>query len=572
MIVPNSPVARIAAYLLLPLVCAGPSLAQDAPAADLVIRNARIVTFDPAHPRAQAIAFQGETILAVTTDEAITRYVRGGRTEVIDAQGRLVVPGFNDAHIHFEPIDLDYIDLRYTTDPAVITRKVKEAVVKAKPGELIRGGQWEHEMFRDRQWPTKELIDPVAPDNPVVLSRADGHSVLVNSYVIRRSGITKETPNPFGGEIQRHPATGEPTGIFKETAVDLLKCEGVPVQRSAEEQRQRRAQAWQAALDMARKNGVTSIQVPSLHDLEAYQELKDRGTLTMRVTLGGSLTAGASEWSRYARLREKYPRSGNWIRFGYLKGFADGTLGSGTALFFDPYADVPQTKGLPQMPYEELEKLVVRADKEGFQMGIHAIGDEGNHWVLNAYEKALQVNGRRDSRHRIEHAQVICDADMARFASLGVVASMQPTHCITDKRFAEKRIGAARCAGAYAWRRLLEAKAAVAFGTDYPVEPISPLEGLYAAVTRKDRAGELGDGWFPDQKLSVEEALRLYTRDAAYAEFMEDRKGMLKEGYLGDAVIFHEDLLTLPPERIMSAHVDYTIVGGKVVYRRSDAN
>ncbi len=572
MIALNPPVARIAAYLLLPLACAGPSLAQDVPAADLVIRNARIVTIDPSHPRAQAIAFQGEKILAVTTDEAITRYIREGWTGVINARGRLVVPGFNDAHIHFGPIDLDYIDLRYTTDPAVITRKVKEAVAKARPGELIRGGQWEHEMFRDRQWPTKELIDPVAPANPVVLSRADGHSVLVNSYVIRRSGITKETPNPFGGEIQRHPVTGEPTGIFKETAVDLLKCEGVAVQRSAEEQRQRRTQAWQAALDMARKNGVTSIQVPSLHDLDAYQELKDQGTLTLRVTLGGSLTAGANEWSRYASLRDRYPRSGNWIRFGYLKGFADGTLGSGTALFFDPYLDVPQTKGLPQMPYEDLEKLVVRADKEGFQMGIHAIGDEGNHWVLNAYERAQQINGRRDSRHRIEHAQVICDADMARFASLGVVASMQPTHCITDKRFAEKRIGAARCAGAYAWRRLLDAKAAVAFGTDYPVEPISPLEGLYAAVARKDRAGETGNGWFPDQKLSMEEAIRLYTLDAAYAEFMEDRKGMLKEGYLGDAVIFHEDLFTLPPERIMSAKVDYTIVGGKVVYRRSDAN
>jgi predicted amidohydrolase YtcJ len=565
-------VARIAACLLLPLACAGPSLSQSVPAADLVIRNAKIVTIDPAHPRAQAIAFQGEKILAVTTNEAITRYIREGRTEVIDAQGRLVVPGFNDAHVHFGPIDLDYIDLRYTTDPAVITQKVKEAVAKAKPGELIRGGQWEHEMFRGRQWPTKELIDPVAPDNPVVLSRADGHSVLVNSYVIRRSGITKETPNPFGGEIQRHPVTGEPTGIFKETAVDLLKCEGVPVQRTAEEQQQRRTRAWQAALDMARRNGVTSIQVPSLHDLEAYQELKDKGALTLRVTVGGSLTAGASEWNRYAKLREKYPPSGNWIRFGYLKGFADGTLGSGTALFFDAYVDVPQTKGLPQMPYEELEKLVVRADKEGFQIGIHAIGDEGNHWVLNAYEKAQRVNGRRDSRHRIEHAQVIGDADMARFASLGVVPSMQPTHCITDKRFAEKRIGSARCTGAYAWRRLLQAKAAVAFGTDYPVEPISPLEGLYAAVTRKDRAGEPGDGWFPDQKLSMEEALRLYTLDSAYAEFMEDRKGMLKEGYLGDAVIFQEDLFTLPHERIMSARVDYTIVGGKVVYRRSEAD
>ncbi len=574
MIASHPPVVQLAACLLLPFVCAGASspAPPDGPTADLVIRNAKIFTIDKDRPHTQAIAFKGETILAVGTNEAVARYVKEGTTEVIDARGRLVIPGFNDAHIHFDLVDPDYIELRYTTDPAVITGKVREAVARAKPGELIRGGHWEHEMFRGRQWPTKELIDPVAPDNPVVLSRADGHSVLVNSYVMRRSGITKETPNPFGGEIQRDPVTGEPTGIFKETAVSLLKDEGVPVRRTAAEQEQRRMRGWEAALAMARSHGVTSIQVPSNHGLEVYQDLKDKGKLTLRVTLGGTLTANENELSRYAKLREKYPRRGNWIRFGYLKGFADGTLGSGTALFFEPYVDVPQTKGLAQMPYAELEKLVVQADKAGFQLGIHAIGDEGNRWVLNVYEKAQQVNGKRDSRHRIEHAQVIDARDIPRFAALGVVASMQPTHCITDKRFAEKRIGTARCQGAYAWRSLLNAKAIVAFGTDYPVEPINPLEGLYASLTRKDRAGEPGDGWFPEQKLSLEEAIKLYTLDAAYAEFTEDRKGMLKEGYLGDVVVFHEDLFTLPPERLMAAQVDYTIVGGKVVYHRSDSN
>ncbi|OHB67174.1 MAG: hypothetical protein A2Y77_03340 [Planctomycetes bacterium RBG_13_62_9] len=538
------------------------------PAADLVIRNARIVTIDKENPRAQAMAFQGETIIAVGTDEAVGKYIREGLTRMIDARGRLVVPGFNDAHIHFSSVDPDYLDFRYTTDPGIITQKVKAAVARARPGELIRGGYWEHEMFRDKQWPTRELIDPVSPDNPVMLSRADGHSVLVNSYVIRHSGIGKATPDPFGGEIQRHPVTGEPTGIFKETAMSLLKCGDVPVRRTAEEERERRLRGWQAALEMAMRAGVTSIQVPSSRDLDVYRELKDKGKLTLRVTAGGSLTADQDELTRYAGLQTRYPRSDNWIRFGYLKGYADGTLGSGTALFFSAYADVPETRGLPQLPYDELEKLVVLADKAGFQIGIHAIGDEGNHWVLNAYEKAQKLNGKRDSRHRIEHAQVVCEADMPRFASLGVVASMQPTHCITDKRFAEKRIGATRCQGAYAWRCLLEARAAIAFGTDYPVEPISPLEGLYAAVTRKDRAGEPGDGWFPDQRLSMEKAIELYTLGAAYAEFTEDRKGMLKEGYLGDVVIFDRDLLTAPPDQIMSARVDCTVVGGKVVYRR----
>ncbi|KPL22813.1 MAG: hypothetical protein AMJ75_07330 [Phycisphaerae bacterium SM1_79] len=542
-----------------------------APVADLVIKNAKVVTIDKENPRAQAIAFKGESIIAVTSNEGIGRYIKEGVSRIIDAEGRLVVPGFNDAHIHFSSIDPDYIDLRYITDPSIITTKVKEAVARARPGELIRGGHWEHEMFTDKQWPTKELIDSVAPNNPVVLSRADGHSVLVNSYVIRNSRITKETRDPFGGEIQRDPATGEPTGIFKERAQRLLKYGQEPVHRTAEEQRERLMHGWQAAFDMAARNGVTSIQLPPGGDFDMYQKFKNMGKLTLRVYGGGPLTANKQQLRRYAELQEKYPRDGDWIRFGYVKGFVDGTLGSGTALFFEPYIDTPEKAGLPQMPYEGFEKIVVALDKAGFQIGIHAIGDRANHWTLNAYEKAQELNGKRDSRHRIEHAQVLCVSDISRFATLGVIASMQPTHCITDKRFAEKRIGPERCRGAYAWQRLLDAGAAIAFGTDYPVEPINPLEGLYAAVTRKDRAGEPGDGWFPDQKLSMEKAIELYTLGSAYAEFMEDRKGMIREGYLGDVVVFNDDLMTIPYSRIMSAKVDYTIVGGKVVYERAGA-
>jgi predicted amidohydrolase YtcJ len=235
---------------------------------------------------------------------------------------------------------------------------------------------------------------------------------------------------------------------------------------------------------------------------------------------------------------------------------------------FDPFEDDPGTSGLPMMPYEEFEGRIVAADAHGFQTGTHAIGTKGNHFVLNAVEKAQQVNGKRDARHRSEHAQILIDEDIPRFAALGVIASMQPTHCITDKRFAEKRIGLERCRGAYAWRRLLNAGAKIAFGTDWPVEPIDPLEGLYGAVTRKDRAGEEGEGWFPDQKLTMEEAIELYTLGAAYAEFMEDRKGKLKEGYLADMVIFNQDLMTIPHDQIMKSKVDITIVGGKVVFQR----
>ena len=274
---------------------------------------------------------------------------------------------------------------------------------------------------------------------------------------------------------------------------------------------------------------------------------------------------------KYVQLREKYSHEENWIRFGFLKGHIDGTLGSGTALFFEPFEDEPEKSGLPFQSYVELERIIITADKMGFQVAIHAIGSLGNNLTLNAFAKAREVNGARDSRHRIEHAQILIDEDIPRFAQLGVIASMQPTHCITDKRFAEKRIGLERSRGAYAWRRLLDAGAKIAFGTDYAVEPLDPLEGLYAAVTRKDRAGETGEGWFPDQKLTMEEAIELYTIGSAYAEFMEDRKGLIKKGFLGDVVIFDNNILTIPEDQIMSAKVDYTIVGGKVVYQRSGA-
>ncbi|MFC1732855.1 amidohydrolase, partial [candidate division KSB1 bacterium] len=506
------------------------------------------------------------------SNEYIDQFIEDGKTEVLDAGGRLMIPGLNDAHAHFGSLNPEYVDLRYITDPNEITRRVAEVVRNVEPGVMIRGGRWEHEMFVDRQWPTKELLDEVAPNNPVALNRADGHSVLVNSYVINNSGITKDTPDPFGGEIQRDPVTGEPTGIFKESASRLLDYGARVIRRSPEEEAARSQRNWQAALDMAARLGVTSIQFPPGGNIETYQRFKDEGRLTMRVYIGGRLTADEEQLNRYDELRKQYPPEGNWVRFGYLKGFIDGTLGSGTALFFEPFVDEPDKTGLPQMPYEDLEERIVASDKMGFQIGIHAIGTKGNNWILNAFEKAQQVNGVRDSRHRSEHAQILIDEDIPRFADLGVIASMQPTHCITDKRFCEKRIGRERSRGAYAWRRLLDVGAKIAFGTDYGVEPLDPLEGLYAAVTRKDRFDKDDESWFPDQCLSMEEAIELYTLQSAYAEFMEERKGMLKKGYLADMVIYVEDLMTMPHDRIMQNLVDYTIVGGRIVYKREGAN
>ena len=538
------------------------------PPADLVIKNAKIVTIDKKNPRAEAVAVMGEFIVGVGSNAYIDQFIEEGTTRVIDADGRLMVPGFNDAHVHFRRIDPDYIDLRYITDPNVITERVKEKVAKARPGQLIRGGRWEHEMFEDKKWPTKELIDAVSPNNPVALSRADGHSVLVNSYVLRHSGITKDTPDPPGGEFQKDAITGEPTGIVKELARRLLDYGAVEVKRTSEEEEARWLEGWLAALGMAKRLGVTTVQLPP-GDFEPYQKLKDMGKLTLRVYVGQRLDGlTEDDLEKYAELRKKYPPEGDWIRLGLLKGHIDGTLGSGTMLVFEPFEDEPEKTGLPFQPYEELERIIVEADRAGFQVAIHAIGPKGNHLTLNALEKAIEVNGRWDSRHRIEHSQFLIEDDIPRFARLGVIASMQPTHCITDKRFAEKRVGLERCRGAYAWRSLLNVGTKIAFGTDYGVEPLDPMEGLYAAVTRKDRAGEPGDGWFPEQKLTMEEAIELYTLGSAYAEFMEDRKGMIRKGYLADMVILDSDLLTIPEDQIMKTKVDYTIVGGKVVYER----
>lgn len=538
--------------------------------ADLVIKNAKVTTIDPDYPSANAIAFVGEEILYVGSDDEVKKYI-SAETKVIDANGRLVIPGFNDAHAHFRQVNPDYVELRYITDPNIITQKVAEAVAKVDPGVLIKGGHWEHEMFTTREWPTKELIDKVSPNNPVVLSRTDGHSTLVNSYVLKYSGITKDTPNPFGGEIQKDPVTGEPTGILKESAEFMIKYPEVKSALSAEEQYAKDDLAWKIAFEKAAKYGVTSIQLPGdgWDEAETYQKYLDEGSLSLRIDISAMLTDNPDTLQMYAELQEEYPQEDNWIRFGYLKDYMDGTLGSATMMVFEPFEDAPHATGLPQMTYERLVEKIRKADEMGFQVGIHAIGPKANQWVLNAYEEVRLESFNHDPRHRIEHAQILAQNEIPRFAELGVIASMQPTHCITDKRFCEKRIGKDRSKGAYAWRSLLEANAKIAFGTDYSVEPLNPMEGLYAAVTRKDRLGEEGDGWFPEQKLTMLEAIELYTMGAAYAQFMEERKGMIKKGFLGDVVVLDQDLFSIPEEEIMKTKVDITIVGGKVVYERN---
>jgi len=531
--------------------------------ADLVLKNGKIVTIDKNNPRAEAVAIKDDKFIAVGTNKEIDKYTDIQVTKIIDLEGKLAVPGFIDAHIHFEGggVSLMQIDLNGVTTLTEIQRRVKEKVDEVEDGVWVYGRGWDHEMLPDKKWPTKEIIDTVAPKNPVVLRRVDGHSSLVNSLVLKISGITKNTPDLHGGAIIKKPFTGEPTGILKETAQRLIKSPKLSTKESYDNSRK----AIKLALKEAASLGITGI-----HNLagnfEIFQELLDRKELTVRVYACASITEDKEVLESYKEWQKKFTNNKYMIKFGYLKGFIDGTLGSGTAVFFKPFDDDPSTTGLPRMTQKELNELVVIADKEGFQIGIHAIGSKANNMILNTFEEAISINGKRDSRHRSEHAQVLIPQDISRFAELGVIASMQPTHCITDKKFAEKRIGKERCRGAYAWKSLLNAGAHIAFGTDWPVEPLDPMEGLYAAVTRKDRKGEPGDGWFPEEKISMEKAIELYTLGSAYASFEENIKGSIQAGKLADIVVLSQDLFEIPANKIMDTKVVYTIVGGRIIY------
>jgi predicted amidohydrolase YtcJ len=536
--------------------------------ADLVIINGDVFTGDSSLLHAEALAVKNDTILAVGKTADIEKLIQKNKTAVIDARGKTVTAGFNDAHLHFVSGGrvLMEVDLREVSSNEQLQQIIANEAAKRKSGELIRGFGWNHELFIDKQWPDCKLLDAVTPDNPVVLTRVDGHSLLVNSYVLKLLKIDEKTPVPAGGEIVLDAASNKPTGIFKESAADLI--DNHYGQNGENTDMQYNRQALRLSFKDAARFGVTSIQHLTGH-VELLEELKKEGLLTARVTFGVPISTDDQVLSKYQDLQNKYPRSGNWIRFGFVKGFMDGTLGSGTAMLFAPYSDEPEKTGLPQYPYDQFEAMVVKADQYGFQIGVHAIGPKANHWVLNAYEKAANTNPARERRHRIEHAQILIKEDILRFKALNVIASMQPTHCITDKNFAEKRLGTDRCHGAYAWKTLLNSGAHLAFGTDWPIEPLNPMQGLYAAITRKDIKGEDGQGWFPEEKLTLEEALYLYTHGAAYAEWMEERKGLIKPGMLADVIVFDSDLFSIPALDLLKTKIRYTIVGGKIVYQET---
>jgi predicted amidohydrolase YtcJ len=548
-------------------------------AADLVLINGKIMTVDKNNPRAEALAVKGDTIVAVGSYKEIRTYIDKGKTKVIDLHGRLALPGFNDSHVHFISGGHAFlsVSLDGVTSLDEIQRRVRERVEDNKAGEWITGGGWDQELLPGKKWPAKELIDAVAPDNPVVLSRICGASALVNSYVLRISGITKDTPDPPGGAVVKDPVTGEPTGILQWKAMDLIKRPPRPDKESYEED----MEAARLALKEAARFGVTSVQdlpgsstvaPPGEMDgrIRVLKELLDEGELTVRVYAGVPLTSSPEKIREYKEWKRMLAANDRMLKFGVIKGFIDMTLGSLTALLAEPYKNDPSTSGLMLMTQEELNDIVALYDKESFQLAIHAIGNKGVDVVLNAYEEAIKRNGRRDSRHRIEHATVILPGDIPRFHSLGVVASVQPvfgpSYGQTVRSFFEERLGKEGARYTNIWRSLAQADARLAFGADWPVESLNPMEGIYSAVTRKSVADRTGGAWLPEESISLEKAVEFYTLGSAYAAFEEDLKGSLQAGKLADIVVLSQDLFTEPEEEILKTTVVYTILGGKIIY------
>jgi len=533
---------------------------QQQTTADLILINGKVWTGNQAQPKAEAVAARGDKIIAVGSTAEVKK-LAGKQTRTIDLGGKLVLPGLIDNHTHFIKggFQLLSVDLRDARTPEEFARRIKERAEKLPPGRWITGGDWDHQLWPGAPLPTRELIDRYTPNTPVFVNRLDGHMSLANSLALKLAGITKDTPDPPGGAIVRDPKTGEPTGMLKDSAANLVS-RIIPQPSDTEY-----AEALRAALKEAARVGVTSIQdITYWDEWPVYKRFRDKGELTVRVYARTPLPS----WERQAELRRREGAGDEWLRLGGLKGFADGSLGSTTALFYEPYNDAPHTSGLPNemmFPEGNMKRLVSGADKAGLHVSVHAIGDKANSIMLDIFEQVARENGPRDRRFRIEHAQHLHPKDIKRFAELDVIASMQPYHAIDDGRWAEKRIGRERCKTTYAFRSLLDAGVKLTFGSDWSVAPLDPLLGIYAAVTRKTIDGKNPGGWFPEQKISVEEAVRAYTTMSAYASFEEKIKGSLEVGKLADMVVLSRDIFTINPDSIPNAKVVYTIVGGRIV-------
>jgi predicted amidohydrolase YtcJ len=556
---------RAACPLLAPLFVAAsisglPARPQDpASSPETVYRNARIYTNDAAAPWAEALLVRGEEILAVGDDDEVTALADKG-ARIVDLERKFVMPGFNDAHVHLGGAGEDWLAVRLNGASTVseLQKRLAAAVAERKPGEWIQGSGWDHTLWPEKRFPNRQQLDQVAPKNPVLLTHISGHVAVANSLALELAGLSSATANPPGGELERDER-GALTGMLKEgSAMRLVEAKIPPPSP------ERRRRGIELALADVAKNGVTSVQDnSSWEDFLAYRELRSGGKLTVRVT----------EWLPFAAPLEKLEemrRDGGttdpWLRTGALKMVTDGALGSRTAAMLEPYSDDPKNSGIMTMEPEKLRALAMERDKAGFQLNFHAIGDRANRITLDVFEAAAKANGPRDRRDRVEHAQVVALSDIPRFARIGVIASMQPSHETTDMRWAEQRVGPERAKGAYAWASMEKFGVRLAFGTDYDVEPISPFRGLYACVTRELPDGGPAGGWEPQEKISLEDCIRAYTSGSAYGEFMEGKKGELKAGEFADFVVLSRDLTKLAPREYTNIQVLRTVVGGRTVY------
>jgi predicted amidohydrolase YtcJ len=547
--------------LFFTLICALPLVAQPKPTADLIITNAEVWTVDPAHPTAQAVAVLGDRIVAVGSNTDIEVW-RSGNTRVIDGGGKLLLPGFNDAHVHFVSggAQLDAVQLNDATSSEEFVRRIGERAKKTPKGQWVLGGDWDETKWTPAKLPTKEMIDPVTGDTPVFVSRYDGHMGVANSVALRLAGITAQTSDPPGGVVV-HDMQGNPTGALKDAAMDYLYKAIPPLSHEQRMLAVKRALAYAASL------GVTSVQNmnPDYEDIAVYSELLQRGELTTRIYAAPYIMLVDDQ----AKLGIMHAFGGPYLRIGAVKAYADGSLGSSTAYFFQPFDDQPNNPGIlsdEMHPVSLMRDRMMKADTSGLQICTHAIGDQGISMILDIYSEIAKVHGDADRRFRIEHAQHMAAKDFERFAQLHVIASVQPYHAIDDGRWAEKRIGHDRASRTYAFRTFLDHGVRLALGTDWNVAPLNPMLTVYAAVTRATLDGGNPNGWFPEQKLTVPEAITAYTMGSAYAEFQEKEKGSITPGKLADLVLLSDDIFSIDPAKIRDVKVLKTIVGGKVVW------
>jgi len=533
---------------------------------DLALVNGHIWTGNPDQPVVAALAIADGRVVAVGAGDVV-RAALGADAGIIDLDGRFAMPGFNDAHAHLGNAVLQTINLDLTNVGSLAelkTRLGQHASTRVS-GQWIYGRGWDESLWLVSEVPTKDDLDTIAGDHPVYLERADGHSAIVNSLALEQAGIDAATPDPDGGLIVRD-ADGLATGWLKENA-QLMVERLIPPPSPAQVR-----EGLKSVFANSLANGVTSFQDDSLR-MGAYgrvvvDELK-------ALAAAGELPIRISTWLPFESplgeleaMRADLGSEDPWLRAGLLKTNIDGSGGSLSAAMLEDYENAPGNRGLLLMDPETLTRLVIERDAAGFQLGIHTIGDRANRVILDAYAAAVEANGERDARHRVEHAQFVTDEDVARFAELNVIASMQPCHLLTDMRWAPAILGPDREREGYRWRSLLDAGARLAFGTDYPVEPIDPFRGLYASVTREFAAGGPEGGWIPAEKITIEEAITAYTRDAAYAEFEDRRKGTLAPGMFGDVVVLDRDLTAAAPAELLKAKVLFTIVDGRVLYER----